>query len=410
MVLDEQGVYVYRPETGAGVILRPQPDRVFVDFLCSHVKRQIWSRDLSSILVFERDETTSRLEVHQLLHGDPDIVLSAEDISLPPYPELQMDFSADGSKFVYLRNSSDSPSDLWIATENYSNPRKLTTSNPSLDKYTFGRARRISWRSIDGQELYGALLLPAGYAQGCSYPLVVSVYGGSRPSRSANSFAIDHDDGVLNKQILATRGYAVLFPDVPIDGPNPRSSLLKSVMPAIEAVVNLGVAHPDRIGIMGESYGGYSALSLLTDSARFRAAVAIASITNLFDQYNIVDDNGQSPWVGWAEHSQGHMPGSPWQYRNAYIENSPVFSADRIATPVLLFHGSNDGIPKENSRQMFSALRRLGKTAVYVEYPDSTHMPQDWPQEWQRDFMTRYISWLDGYLKMPPVPAGSCVQ
>ena len=161
----------------------------------------------------------------------------------------------------------------------------------------------------------------------------------------------------------------------------------------------MGLAREDAIALMGESYGGYGVLSLLTQTDRFKAAITIASPSNLFSIYSSMDDTGASVWIGWAEQSQGRMGGTPWQYRDKYIENSPFFFADRINTPVLMAHGGGDEVSVYDARQMFVALRRLGKTATYVEYQGARHMPQEWPHEDQLDLWNKMIEWFDHYLK-----------
>lgn len=405
LLMDPTGVYVYGVDGCTARLIRPQNGRTFVEFLSSKSRPQIWSDDGMSFYVYEQDKETLDVEVHRLnISNDSDARLSREAMALPLYPVLQTEGSDDGSTLVYLAQSSDSPLDIWVADRGFAHHGKLTTTNPQLADRRFGKSRLISWRSIDGQELHGALLLPPDFDRGTSVPLVVDVYGGDFRSQHLNVFGLHMGGGPLNEQLLATRGFAVLFPDAPMGTATPALDVLKDVMPGIDKVIELGIARSDAIAVMGESYGGYSTLSLLMQTNRFRAAIAVAPISDLFDVYSLMDDAGSSFWLPWAEQSQGRMQGTPWQYRDKYIENSPFFFADRINTPVLLVHGGADEIAKGNCRKMFVALRRLGKTAEYREYLGGKHLPEFWNRDQQLDFARRMIAWFDHYLKGTPSP------
>ena len=114
------------------------------------------------------------------------------------------------------------------------------------------------------------------------------------------------------------------------------ADLLKTVIPGVDRVVELGIADPDRLGVMGHSYGGYSTLSLIVQTTRFKAAVDSAGPADLISVYGQMDKTGSSGAIGWSETGQGGMVGTPWQFRDRYIENSPIFYLDRWNTPYSL--------------------------------------------------------------------------
>jgi dipeptidyl aminopeptidase/acylaminoacyl peptidase len=400
LLMDDKAVYMYRSDVGGQNAISAAEGRKLISFVTSYSHPYISLHDNSGFYVWEQDVATLENEIHHIdLSTNSDSRVSGERIALGFDPVLQTDISANGSTFIYLAQSSEAPMDIWAANDDFSHREKVTTTNPALAKYTFGQTRLLSWRNLDGVELRGALLLPPDFQPGTTYPLIVDVYGGSLLSKYLNVFGLEQDGGPLNKQLLATRGYAVLFPDAPMGDKTPILDLLKDVLPGVNKAVDLGIAKNDFVGVMGESYGGYSALSLLIQTDRFKAAVAIDSLYDLFHIYSSMDETGGSIWIGWAEQGQGRMMGHPWHNRDKYVENSPFFFVDRVNTPVLLFHGAADEVPVEGSREMFVALRRLGKTAEYVEYPEARHMPQIWPHDDQVDFWNRMIEWLDRYLK-----------
>jgi len=171
----------------------------------------------------------------------------------------------------------------------------------------------------------------------------------------------------------------------------------ETVLPGVDKVVAMGIADPKRLGVFGWSYGGYSTLSLIVQTDRFKAAVSGSGISNLLTYYAQLRPDG-SDWTGFTESRQGHIGGTPWQNRERYIENSPFFYLDRMQTPVLLEYGDADTIVDPfNSRETFVALRRLGKTATLVGYVGEGHGLGKLSN--QIDFSNRMMDWFDKYLK-----------
>ena len=311
----------------------------------------------------------------------------------------------DKSAILYVAQDGRRPPDLWLAQGNGNpHPRQVSRVAPALSTFAGGAAGIIEWRGLDGDTLRGALLYPAGYRSGIRYPLIVKVYGGTNVSDEINQFGLASTP-VENLQVFASRGYAVLLADSRLHVGTPVLDLLKTVMPGVDRVVELGIADPTRIGVMGHSYGGYSALALLTQSRRFRAAVVRAGIGDLVGAYGQLSPAGTNYLLPWAEQGQGRMGGTPWEVRERYIENSPIFYLDRVEAPVLLIHGAADhGVPPFLADQVFSGLRRLGKPVEYARYAGESHSEEGWSLPNQVDYLTRVVAWFDRYLKGDAVP------
>src|SRR5262249_60283231 len=144
--------------------------------------------------------------------------------------------------------------------------------------------------------------------------------------------------GVDNRQLLATRSIAVLAVDAPVRPGTPARDLLKAVMPGVDQVVNMGIADPDRLGVMGHSNGGYSTLALITQTSRFRAAVSRAGPADWVSGYGLMDKAGSAGFAFYCENDtiRPALGGPPWHYPQLYIENSRSFHLDRLRTPLLL--------------------------------------------------------------------------
>jgi len=265
-----------------------------------------------------------------------------------------------------------------------------------------GIGRLIEWYSLDGQKLQGALLLPARYEGGKRYPLIVYVYGGATLSDDVNYFGMG-DGGPFNMQLFATRGYAVLLPDAPLKLATPMSDLAKTVLPGVDKVIELGIADPDRLGVLGHSYGGYSALSLIVQTKRFKAAMAADGYADQVGAYGQMAKDGTAFGISSAEQGQGLMGGTPWEFRSRYIENSPIAYLDRVETPLLIVHGTEDTTVRPHlSDQVFVGLRRLGKEVVYVKYVGEGHSPLYWNYANQLDYTRRMVDWFEQHLKDQP--------
>jgi dipeptidyl aminopeptidase/acylaminoacyl peptidase len=200
----------------------------------------------------------------------------------------------------------------------------------------------------------------------------------------------------FNLQLLSSRGYAVLLPDAPLAVGTPLQDLAKTVLPAVDKTIEMGVADPERLGVMGTSYGGYSTLALLVQTGRFKAAVMDVGFGNLTTMYGAMLKSGASRGVSWAEEGQGRMGGPPWQFPERYVQNSPVFYLNKIETPLLISQGGMDVSPFQ-AAEIFVGLRRLGKKVVYVRYENEGHGIENYSN--RIDYWNRNLKWFESHLR-----------
>ncbi len=293
-------------------------------------------------------------------------------------------------EIAFVATGQQQPSEVWLLDTKTGHSRRASRINPELDRYELGNARVIEWRTADGEALRGALLLPPGYRPGVRVPLVVWVYGGSMGSNAANRFGLVGIGVAFNMQILATRGYGILFPDAPLRKGTPMSDLLRTVMPGVDAAIEQGYADRDRLAVMGQSYGSYSTMAIITQTTRFKAAVVTAAVIHP----DLAADYLGS--IGYYERGQGNMGGSIWEYRDRYLDNSPLFRFDQIETPLLIGQGQRDGnlVPAE---AIFAALQRLGKPVEYRLYEGEGHVitrPANVMDFWRRrlEFFAEHLN------------------
>ncbi len=295
--------------------------------------------------------------------------------------------SENGSTFLFMESDGDVPDDLYAADRDFSSVRQLTHLNPQFQDKALSHTELISYRDADGTKLHGVLYYPANYEKGKTYPLITEVY----EQYFDNGF-----NPALN--IFTSAGYAVLHPSVNFTQGYPGEAWAKGALSAINKVIEMGVADPDKLGIQGTSYGGYATVLLITQTDRFKAAINNSGKVNMVSFYT------QSPRLGIRnthapERSQDRIGGTLREYPERYLAHSAVLEADRINTPLLCITGDLDpNVEALQSQEIYYALRRLGKKCVWLRYSNGAHGGPHTKDE-RRDMYTRMLEWYDTYLK-----------
>ena len=295
--------------------------------------------------------------------------------------------SRDGNTFIGTIADGDRPADLYVADPAFASVKKLTDLNPWMASKALPKSELVAYRDADGKELYGVLRYPVGYEKGKKYPTVFEIY---------ETF---FDNGFNSRAaFLANHGYAVFHPSVNLVIGHPGEAWVKGVTAAANKLVDLGIADPERLGVHGTSYGGYATALLITQTDRFKAAINISGKVNMISFYT------DSPRLGVRnthapEKSQDRIGGTLWEFPERYLEHSAVLRADRVKTPLLNITGDQDpNVPASQSREMYYALRRLGKEVEWVRYVNGGHRPPNSAAE-SIDFEQRILAWYDKYLK-----------
>lgn len=368
--------------------------------IISHDGRTIWTaKNDNSVVVLTRDEGTKQEGFYRInLSTGKSEKLLEENKSYGYVPQLRTSTSADQQQLIYTSQSAAEAEEIWIIGADQFSPRRVTHINPVFDRYVMGEGRMIEFQTLNGQTAHGAVLLPAGYTPGKRYPLIVYQYPGALWSTHGNLFGFNPFAGVVeNWQFFATRGYAVLLPDVPAQPETYMRDIAAAVLPAVDKVIEMGIADPERIGITGQSNGGYGVLCLIVQTNRFKAAVDRMGPGNLISQYTQMTESGQSVYTGEMIQRTG---GSLWEKRDKFIENSPIFFFDRVQTPLLIIQGTADRqVMVARSDEVFVSLRFLRKEVEYARYVGESHGVAEWTFPNQVDYLNRVIAWFDLWLK-----------
>lgn len=373
--------------------------------------RPTWSRDGKSVFFSALDWGKTHLyrvfvgtkSVEQITSGDCNVLGWSKAVSSDAFaihlgsPALIGDvFVLDPSAMWggFAENGGPEPFAL-NAAEPYS-IRRITSANQELlSTVQLSLPEEFTAVSADGAKVQGWLMKPVGAKEGRKYPVAVEIHGGPH---SAYGFVFHHEF-----QLLAARGYGVVFS-------NPRGSVghgqkyltairhgwggvdYQDIMAAVDYAASRPWADKERMGVLGGSYGGYMTNWIVTQTNLFKAAVTMRSTCNRMSQFGASD----------AAFMNGdfEFDGDPWDNPRAYLDVSPLMYVRKVETPVMLIHSEQDlRCPMEQAEEWFTALKKTGKTAVFVRFPDENHeLSRSGKPKHRIERLEYILAWFDKYL------------
>lgn len=264
-------------------------------------------------------------------------------------------------------------------------PQPLATVNAFLAAVDVAQPVPIVQRDPDGKARKSWLYLPPAYRPGQKLGLIIVDYPGSMNVRPAYAGRADAEGFSEQVQVLAAHGYAVLYPSLPRTpgSRDPSEGFTERLLADVDRLAMLGYVDPKRVALWGHSFGAYGALVTASRTHRFAAIIAANGPSDLISSrgvfapnYRVDPEDGSMPrlFSGWAESGQGDLVFTPWRDPELYVRNSPLFFADRIDTPVLLFAGDLDVVGVGQQEEMFSALWRENKDAELVTFFGEGHV------------------------------------
>ena len=305
--------------------------------------------------------------------------------------------ASSANAVIFTKQSFVDFPDLHLTDLNFKKPLKLSNANPQQSSYNWGSIELVEWYSLDGKPLQGMLVKPENFDPSKKYPLLVNFYEKSSDRIHRHRYP-KAERSSLNYSFYTSRGYVIFNPDVEYRVGYPGESAYNCVIPGVTSLIEKGFIDEENIGVQGHSWGGYQIAYLVTKTDIFKAAESGAPVPNMISAYG-----GIRWWTGLSrqfqyEHTQSRIGGTPWEYPSRYIENSPIFTIDKINTPLLIMHNDADGhVPWYQGIEFFVSLRRLGKPSWFLNYNGEPH----WPLKMQnrKDFSIRMAQYFDYYLK-----------
>src|SRR5688572_3809067 len=334
---------------------------------------------------FYRDKVNSDLVPQKLL-------MAAKDFNNPIKAK-------DADVLIVGASRFDQFPDIWVTNSSFRELKRVSNGDAQRATYNWGTSELVSFKNTDGVPLKGLLLKPDNFDPKKKYPMIVYIY--ERLSQGLHQFRNPGPGTSINPIFYVSNGYLVYMPDIAYTIGYPGASALKCVLPGIQAVVDKGYVNEDAIGIQGHSWGGYQIAYMVTQTNRFKAAAPGALVANMTSAYSGIRWGTGLPRQFQYERSQSRIGGSLWDYPLRFLDNSPIFRADQVDTPLLMLHNDeDDAVPWYQGIEYFLALRRLGKPVFMFNYNGEKHGLRKRIN--QKDYTRRLQEFFDHYLKGAP--------
>ncbi len=311
--------------------------------------------------------------------------------------------SKNAASLVFSKERYDQFPDLYTAE--YLAPQKAakqTDLDAQKRQFNWGKSELVQWTNGDGQPLDGVLIKPTNYVEGQRYPVLVYFYRFMSDRLHAfPQMKINHRP---NFAWYADNGYAIFLPDIRFEVGYPGATSVQALTSGVQKIIEMGVADPDAIGIQGHSWGGYQTAFAVTQTHIFKAAVSGAPVSNMTSAYSGIRLGSGLARQFQYETGQSRIGESLFRAPQKYIENSPVFYAERIETPMMIMFGDkDDAVPWEQGIELYLAMRRAGKDVVFLQYQDEPHHLKKYPNK--LDYSIRMMEYFEHYLKGKPAPS-----
>jgi dipeptidyl aminopeptidase/acylaminoacyl peptidase len=305
-------------------------------------------------------------------------------------------------KILFTRENFNEFPDLYVSTTALQAPQKISYANPQQKDFLWGSVEGINWTSLDNVPLEGLLYKPENFDPKKKYPMIVYFYE-KEADNVHRHVAPAPIRASINYTFYASNGYLVFVPDIVYKIGYPGESAHNCILPGVTNLIGRGFVDERNIGIQGHSWGGYQTAYLITRTNLFAAAEAGAPVVNMISAYGGIRWESGNSRMFQYEHSQSRLGGTLWQTPLRYIDNSPIFTADKVQTPLLMMHNDADGaVPWYQGIEYYMALRRLQKPVWLLNYNGQGHgltQRQD-----RVDFAQRMFQFFEHYLKGAPEP------
>ena len=301
---------------------------------------------------------------------------------------------------MYLLNKTSVKSSELFSSSNLVDMQQLTNVADQQKEYNWLNAELIKWKMLDGKMSEGILYKPENFVATKKYPVIFYFYE-RNADKLHNYMNPAPSASTINIPYFTSNGYLVFDPNIYYKTGEPGQSAYNSVVSAAKMLSKMPWVDSTRMGIQGQSWGGYQVAYLVTRTNIFRAAGAGAPVSNMTSAYGGIRWGTGISRQFQYEKSQSRIGVTLWQRPDLYIKNSPLFAVDKIKTPLLLMHNDADGaVPWYQSIEMFTAMRRLGKPVWMLQYNGEDHNLVE--RKNRKDLSIRLAQFFDYWLKDAP--------
>jgi dipeptidyl aminopeptidase/acylaminoacyl peptidase len=330
---------------------------------------------------------------------DPDLVIMDKNYF------RNLEKAKEAEKLIWTKENVETFPDLWISDFDFSHAEKISEANPQQEDYIWPTAELVEWTSFSGEKLNGILYKPENFNPNEKYPLMIYFY----ERNAENLYRHQHpypSHSTINKTFYASNGYMVFVPDITYKVGYPGQSAYNAIVSGTQYLVN---SYPyideENMGLQGQSWGGYQTAYLVTQTDLYAAAMAGAPVSNMTSAYGGIRWGSGMSRMFQYEQTQSRIGGTLWEKPLHYIENSPLFYAPKVNTPLLMMHNDDDGaVPWYQGIEFFVAHRRLNKPSWLLTYNGEPHNLRGSSWANRVDLSKRMFGFFNHYLKGEPMP------
>jgi dipeptidyl aminopeptidase/acylaminoacyl peptidase len=311
----------------------------------------------------------------------------------------QVPIKAKAANTWVIQRESESEFPNLFITKNFKSFTRLTNIQPQ-NNYNWLTTELHDWTTPDGKKLQGILYKPENFTPNKRYPIIFHFY--EEKSNELHQYLMPEATGShINIPHFVSNGYLVFVPDIHYSIGKPSESICNSIISAAQHLFKYSGIDSTKMGMQGHSFGAYEVNTLITRTNLFAAAAEAAGTVDCISGYGSISKDGRSNAFKY-ETGQYRLGANLWQGPELYIDNSPIFDAAKVNTPLMIMHCKGDGaVPFEQGVEWFTALRRLGKKVWLLQYDNGGHQigGKD-----ANDYTVRLMQFFDHYLKGRPAP------
>lgn len=310
--------------------------------------------------------------------------------------------SKNSKKIIYQKMDFQTYPDLLSNDLSFKSEVKISNANPQQKNYKWGTVELVKWKSYDNHDLEGLLYKPEDFDETKKYPMIVYFYEKNADQLHAYKSPFP-SASVINFSEYVSNGYVIFVPDIVYKEGNPGKSAFNCIVSGTKSIVEKGFINEKKIGLQGQSWGGYQTAFLITQTDMYAAAMAGAPVTNMTSAYGGIRWESGLSRAFQYEKGQSRIGKTLWEDREAYIRNSPLFFADKVKTPLLMMNNDADGaVPWYQGIEFYIALRRMEKPVWLLNYNNEAHNLTKRPNK--VDLSRRMLQFFNCYLKDEPMP------
>lgn len=323
---------------------------------------------------------------------------------LDKYKFTQIAKAKEAPVYAFNKSNFNTSPNVWIARgADFKNAKRVTDANPQMKEYSWGDAQLVKWYAYNGQLTEGVLYTPEDLDPNKKYPMLVVFYE-TNSEELYRHYVMEPSWSWVNYPFYVSRGYVVFVPDVHYTPGVPGESAYNYICSGVDYLLDkYKFIDKDRIGIDGQSWGGYQTAYLVTRTDMFACAGSGAPVSNMTSAFGGIRWGSGDSRQAQYEKGQSRIGRNLWEAPELYIANSPLFKADRVHTPLLIMHNDEDGaVPWYQGIEYFMALRRLGKPVWMLQYNGEAHNLKE--RRNRKDITHRLQEFFDYYLKGGEMP------